>query len=110
MNSIADWSYEDFLTYLLLMGAKADLIVSDNEKDTIIQKVGEDKYKKIKRFFDTQNDAQHIDVVSDLYKRFESQIGGKENLIKAVKEVIDADHQPEHAMDHYLMVMLKRIL
>ena len=109
-SKFADWTYDEFLAYLLLMGATADLHVSEVEKDAIVAKVGEEKYVKIKRCFDSQNDAQHIETISELYNKFESQIGGKENLVSALNEIIEADERPKHVMDRYLMMMLKRIL
>ena len=108
MEGTADWTYKDFLCYLLLMGAYADLGISEREREAIVEKVGEEHFVKIKRCYESQNDAQHIETVSELYKRFESEIGGKDNLVKALKEVIAADNRPEHVMDRYLMMMLKR--
>ena len=110
MSKFAEWTYDEFLTYLLLMGAAADLRISDIEREAIVEKVGEEKYLKIKRCFDSQNDAQHIETISELYGRFESQIGGKENLANALNEIIEVDERPKHVMDRYMMMMLKRIL
>ena len=121
MSKFAEWTYDEFLAYLLLMGAAADLRISDIEREAIVEKVGEEKYLKIKRCFDSQNDAQHIETISELYGRFESQIGGKENLTiddlrgkenlaNALNEIIEVDERPKHVMDRYMMMMLKRIL
>ena len=110
MNSTDQWKYEDFLTFLFILCATADLEMSEEEKEEIIKKVGEEEYKKIKRHFDQQNDAQHIEMVSALYKKFENQIGGKENLVKSLKEFISTSHKREHVMESYLLMMLKRIL
>lgn len=110
MDSIDNWSYNEFLTFILIMGAKADLSLSEIEKEYIVQHVGEEDFKKVFRVYERQNDSQHIDTVSELYEKYESQIGGKENLLKELKSVIKADHHAEHAMDQYLMMMMKRIL
>lgn len=110
MIPIEDWTYDDFIAFLLIMGAKADLKFSEVERDAIISKVGEEQLKKMERCFDQQNDVQHIETVSELYARFSSKIGGKENLVKSLKEIIDADDRQEHVMDRYLMMMLKKIL
>lgn len=110
MDNIENWTYQDFLTYLLIMGAKADLTISEEEQDEIVRRVGMDEYKKIKRTFEHQNDAQHIETVSILYERYKDDIGGKENLVEALKDVINADNRGEQVMDHMLMSMLKKIL
>ena len=111
METVETWTYTDFLTYLLILGAQADLRVTEEEKEQIIHKVGEENYVRIKRVFDRQNDSQHIDTVSDLYKKYETQIGGKENLVKEIRNiVIMGKDGKEHVMDRYMLMMLKKIL
>ncbi len=110
MENFQDWTYDDFLTYLLILGANADLEFSEEEQEVIEKKSGEERYKKIRRCFDRQNDSQRIDTVSELYARFESKIGGKEKLVEAVKEIITLNDRTAHVMDNYLMMMLKKIL
>ena len=110
MENFGDWTYDDFITYLLILGAQADLTITEDEKEVIESKVGEERYKKIKRCFDNQNDAQHIETVSNLYIRFEEQIGGKDALVKELKEIVTINDRTESVMDRYLMMMLKKIL
>jgi len=111
MITIENWTYTDFLTYLLILGAQADLIITEEEKARIIDKVGEENFVRVKRVFDRQNDAQHIDTVSELYQKYHSEIGGKENLVKAIREsyLLGKDGK-EHVMDRYMLMMLKKIL
>lgn len=107
---IQEWTYEDFLTYLLLLGAHNDLDISEEERDQIVLKVGEEEFRKVKRIFEQHNDAQHIETVSRLYDKYEQQIGGKENLLKALKDMFTLNDRHEHVMDRFLIMMLKRIL
>lgn len=110
MESVETWTYTDFLTYLLILGAQADLRITEEEKEGIIHKVGEENFIRIKRVFDRQNDSQHIDTVSELYQKYKTQIGGKENLVKEIKEIFIVSNTKEHVMDRYMMMMLKKIL
>ena len=111
MESVETWTYTDFLTYLLILGAQADLRVTDEEKEQIIHRVGKENYTRIRRIFDRQNDSQHIDTVSDLYKKYGSQLGGKENLVKEIRDIVIVGKEgKEHIMDRYLQMMLKKIL
>lgn len=110
MISVEGWKYIDFLTYLFILSATADLEMNSEEEQEIIKKVGEEEYKKVKRFYDQQNDSQHIEVVSVLFKKFKNEIGGKENLIRSMKEFIRTSHQREHVMESSLMMMLRKIL
>jgi len=110
MENLQDWTYDDFLTYLLILGANANLDFSEDEQEVIEKKSGEERYKKIRRCFDQQSDSQRIETVSELYGRFESQIGGKEKLVEALQEIITLNDRTMHVMDRYLMMMLKKIL
>jgi len=111
MVTIENCTYADFLTYLLILGANADMRITEDEKDRIILKVGEENFVKVKRFFDRQNDAQRIETVSALYQKFYSEIGGKENLVKAIRESFYlGEDEKEHVMDRYMLMMLKKIL
>ena len=47
--TIEEYTYQDFLAYLLLLGAQADLNISEEEKEDIVQKVGEIEYKKVNK-------------------------------------------------------------
>ena len=110
MEAVQSWSYEDFLTYLLLLGASADLMISEEEKQQIEDRVGQENFTRIKRCFDRQNDAQRIETVSELYDKYKAQIGGKENLAKTLRDIFVVDTGKENVMDRYLLMMLKRIL
>ncbi len=110
MGKFEDWTYNDFLCYLMILGASADLNISEDEQEEIQRRSGTDEYKKIRRHFDMQSDAERIETVTDLYDRFKTQIGGKENLVKEIKEILTINDRHEHVMDRYLMIMLKKIL
>jgi len=110
MENLENWTYSEFLTYLLIFGANADLDLTRDEEAEIVFKMGEDEYKKVKMVFDSQNDKEHIDVVSFLYAKYENQIGGKENLVKELKGIFSIGHKKEHVLDRYMLIMLQKIL
>ena len=110
MEELENWTYNDFLTYLLILGANADLNITKDEEDEIVYKMGEEEFKKVKMVYDRQNDVEHIEVVSFLYKKYEDQIGGKENLVNELKNIFSVGNKKEHVLDRYMLMMLKRIL
>jgi hypothetical protein len=55
-----DWIREDFLCYVLLYAASADLVIGEEEEDYIKSQVGDEAYAAIKKEFDHDNDAQRI--------------------------------------------------
>ena len=42
MEELENWTYNDFLTYLLILGANADLNITKDEEDEIVYKMGEE--------------------------------------------------------------------
>ena len=110
MEDLENWTYNDFLTYLLILGANPDLNITSDEENEIAYKMGEEEYKKVKMVFDRQNDVEHIDVVSFLYAKYESQFGGKENLVKELKGIFSIGNKKENVLDRYMLMMLKKIL
>ena len=110
MEELEKWTYNDFLTYVLILGANADLNITRDEEDEIVYKMGEDEYKKVKLVYDRQNDVEHIEVVSFLYSKYKDQIGGKENLVKELKSIFSVGNKKEHVLDRYMLIMLKKIL
>lgn len=110
MEAVEHWTYEDFLTFLLLMAASADFNVTEKEKEAIINKVGVEEFNKVKEEFDLQNDAQRIDTISTLYRRFESRIGGKEKLINHLTEIFELNRHGVNVLDQELMIMINKIL
>ena len=60
MENLENWTYSEFLTYLLIFGANADLDLTRDEEAEIVFKMGEDEYKKVKMVFDSQTQVGHM--------------------------------------------------
>src|SRR5690606_24550133 len=59
-----DWTYDDFITYLLIYASHADFIVTREEVRRIITETGRSEYNKINRIFEKQSDAEKAEVIA----------------------------------------------
>jgi len=64
------WSRDELKAYILLYCAYADFIETETEKEYIKSKVGEEKYNKIHKEFDADNDYQRIQKIQSTVERF----------------------------------------
>ena len=101
------WSEQEFEAYLLLFCSNADLEESEEERELILDKVGEDTYKRMHREFEKDNDYQRIqkiqshiehnevskDQVNALCKNLYSSDGDfnymEKNIHRALKRILD---------------------
>lgn len=59
-----DWTYDDFITYLLIYASHADFIVTREEVRRIITETGRSEYNKINRIFEKQSDAEKAEAIA----------------------------------------------
>ena len=64
------WSRDELKVYILLYCAYADFIETETEQEYIKSKVGEEKYNKIHKEFDADNDYQRIQKIQSTVERF----------------------------------------
>ena len=65
-----DWTREELKAYILLYCANANFIETQEEKEFIKSKVGEEKYMKVHKEFDKDNDYQRIQKIQSSVERF----------------------------------------
>lgn len=65
------WTHEELKGYMLLYCAHADFSVSQEEKDYIKSRVGDEKYRKIRKEFENDNDYQQIQKINAAIERFD---------------------------------------
>ncbi len=59
-----DWSYEEFLSYIMLYAASADLEISDKEIDLIKQKSGNINFENVYAKFNSHSDYESIQAIA----------------------------------------------
>ena len=58
-----NWTYNEFLAYLLLYAANADLGVNRDEKEMLFSKVSFEDYKHIRKVFEDASDYESLQTI-----------------------------------------------
>lgn len=86
-----NWTYDDFLAYLLIYASHADFMVSREEIAKIVGEVGRSEYATISAFFDKQSDADHANTIALLGARFCGDADCRNKLINELQDLLFAD-------------------
>ena len=81
-------SYNDFLTLLFIYSASVDLDLSEDEKNIIINKVGEECYDKTLSSFKKMKDIEVTELLYKLGHKFCSTEEQKQLAINDLNEII----------------------
>lgn len=60
---VGDWTFEEFVAFLLIYVSYADLEFSDSEKQAIIGRCGEDTFDRVHRHFHSLGEYQRLDFI-----------------------------------------------
>ncbi len=86
-----DWSREELKAYILLYCANANFIETQEEKEYIKSKVGEEKYIKVHKEFDKDNDYQRIQKIQNTVGRFNYSEHEIDRLFENIKKMFLTD-------------------
>jgi hypothetical protein len=113
MNAMAeqkpDWTYNEFLAFILLYAAHADFDVTREEKEILFSKVGVDEYRSIKKSFDSKNDYERLQTIKLFREDYFSDDAGIEKLLSDLKELFLADEE-YNSVENAVFLGLKRNL
>ncbi|SRX75420.1 hypothetical protein [Aequorivita antarctica] len=85
------WTHEELKAYMLLYCAHADFNVSKEEKEYIKSRVGEEKYRKIHKEFEHDNDYQQIQKINATIERFDYSKEELDDAFHSIKKLFLAD-------------------
>jgi ribosomal protein L12E/L44/L45/RPP1/RPP2 len=101
----SNWSYSEFLAFLMVYGAQMNYTLSAEELEFIKQKTGIQDIGKIKAKVDSLNDVQAVEVIDDYKKKYlstpESTAKAKRDL-EALLKTPGTHSQLEKAAVHLL--------
>ena len=103
------WTKEDFLTYLLLYAANSDFVISDEEKQFILNRVSEEEYHKIHRVFNKHSEADRSETISLLGNRFCNGEDDKCEIRKDIVKLFFAD-EDYSLLERNFFIAVKKIL
>ncbi len=83
----------EFLAFLFLYGAAADLILTQSEMELIAEKVGMDNLKKAKSLYDNFSDYEKIQFIMAHRETYFPDEQKKEELMTELKAIFLADNK-----------------
>jgi len=86
-----NWTREELKAYILLYCAYANFIETEAEKEFIKSKVGEDKYQKVHKEFDQDNDYQRIQKIQHTVLRYNYSNSEVDRLFENIKKMFLSD-------------------
>jgi thiosulfate/3-mercaptopyruvate sulfurtransferase len=104
-----NWSYDDFLAFVLLYAANVNIDLASREKQLIIDKVGREKYAKASKCFASCNDYERLQTIISMKDRFYPTEQEKEKVLRNIKELFLADGKFDH-LEKSLLLSLKRFM
>ena len=103
------WSRKELKAYLLLYAAHSDFIETEDEKKLIISKVDKATYKRIHKEFDSDNDFERIEKITDGLSAHDYTSEELEQLMADMKEVFLADGEYD-TLERNLMMIMEHIM
>ena len=101
--------HQEFLAYLFLYGASADLIIHKAEIDLILERVGKERYDKALELFEGKSDYERLQFIlshkADHFPNDEE----KDKVLSQLKDVFYAD-KDFSTMEQNIFRILQKIL
>lgn len=103
------WTFEDYYAFLLVYAAEADFVIREDERQYIIDKIGEQRFITFLAYFKDLKDIERIDLVYDFKEKYcRTQEDGDRMMQEIVALLKEDDHIG--AVEEELIISIKRIL
>jgi hypothetical protein len=89
--SNTDYTFNDFLTYLLILAANADDEYKSNEIEHIVHFYGDESFMKMSDVYETHSSDQHIPFLKDLKPQFVGEQDFQERVKGALIDIFNSD-------------------
>jgi hypothetical protein len=89
--SATDYTFNDFLTYLLILAANADDEYKSNEIEHIVHFYGDESFMKMSDVYETHSSDQHIPFLKDLKPQFVGEQDFQERVKGALIDIFNSD-------------------
>ena len=106
-ETVENWTYDDFLAFIMIYAAFADLNIDESEKKVIREKVGDESYEKVMGIFDERNDMERIDIILHFKEKHIKDQTEKEKVLADMKDVFMADEEYSTLEQNIFMAVQK---
>ena len=103
------WNYEEFITFLLIYAAHADIEFSEEESTFIKEYSGEDSYQKILEAYEDMTEFEILEVLKSYKTIHYPDDESKSKMLETMKELfhVDGHYSP---MEKTLSIFLEYLL
>lgn len=108
-KDITTWNYEEFLAFLLLYAAQADLEMSEEEQELIVEKTGKAAFEQAKKELLRLNDYDALQTILSFKDRFFATETQKNDLINDIKSICKSDGKLS-GIEQEITLMLAKIM
>jgi len=91
MNEELDWNYNEFLCFLLIHSSYADMEFTDDEKQMIISKYGNEAYEKMNDIYDGMGDYERLENILKYKGVYYPTIDQKGEILNEISKLFAAD-------------------
>jgi thiosulfate/3-mercaptopyruvate sulfurtransferase len=103
------WSREEFLAFILLHAANADMECTDEERGIILEKISEDHLATVEAEYADLNDYQRLNIIQTYRPLYFKDKAQKAQILVEVEKIFNADGAYD-VMEHSTYLMLQKIL
>ncbi len=108
-ESLEKWSYNEFLVFLLIYTASADFSISDEEEKMMIDKIGPEKYHRMRELFRRQSDYESLQTILYFQDKYYPRPEDKEALVRDMKKLLLTDRDFS-ILEQNMMLIMKKLL
>ncbi len=105
---IDNWTYEEFLAFLLMYAAYSDYKIVEEELEAIDIAVGKEHEQRAKKIMDKLNDAERIDLILSFEQKYFPNKEDQEKLFGDMRRIFLADGD-FHALEKTTLMYLKKL-
>ncbi len=96
-----NWSYEEFVCFVMIYVSHADMDFSEDEKNRIIALFGQDTLDRQFAIFDNLNDFQSLNVILDYKTKYFATEAEKKDLLAKIKAQFFVDGYADFEKEIY---------
>lgn len=86
-----DWGYDDFIYFILIYAAFADMKISEEEENLIKFKTGDEKFHELKHMYENNTDFDNFMVLHEFKDQYIKNDVDLEKALTEIRNIFYAD-------------------
>lgn len=109
VKSHPKWNFNQFMCFLLMHAAEADLEFSQEECDMITNRIDKQSMQEIREELEANNDYERLQIIQSYKEQYFATPEKKATLLVRIEELFEIDGTYSQT-EHNLFMMLRKIL